>query len=280
MQTFSSIAAMQAFALAQRRAGRRIGFVPTMGFLHAGHVSLMRQARPDCDLLVVSLFVNPTQFGAGEDLNAYPRDPERDLHLCEGVPVDVVFTPAAIEMYVADHSTFVEETALSAGLCGATRPGHFRGVATVVCKLFNIVQPDFAIFGSKDAQQARVIRRMTRDLNLPVEIKLAATVREADGLAMSSRNTYLDAVQRRDAVCLSRALRAAAAACEGGEKDVAKLTAIMATELKAAPSAQVEYAEIVDAETLRPVLRVQRPALALLAVRIGQTRLIDNVELG
>lgn len=267
---------MQAATRAWRRAGRRIALVPTMGYLHAGHLSLVARARERADVTVVSLFVNPIQFGPSEDLAAYPRDFERDAALCRAAGVAALFCPSAEDMYPPGASTRVAESRLSRGLCGASRPGHFEGVCTVVAKLFNLVQPDLAVFGEKDAQQLRVIRRMTRDLNFPVEIVAGPTQREPDGLAMSSRNVYLDPEERRQALCLRRALDAAERLHAGGERDAARLRAAMAAVIARAPLARVEYIEIVDDETLEPVTALSRPALVALAVFLGRTRLIDN----
>jgi pantoate--beta-alanine ligase len=270
---------MQSRALALRREGRRIGLVPTMGYLHAGHLSLIRAARERSDVVVVSIFVNPLQFGPSEDYGRYPRDLGRDERLCAGAGVDVLFLPEAADLYAPDFSTCVEETRLSRPLCGARRPGHFRGVTTVVAKLFLIVQPDVAVFGQKDAQQARVIRRMVRDLNFPVEILIAPTVREPEGLAMSSRNVYLSAEDRPAALCLRRALDAAEAQYRAGVRDAATLRAAIRRVLDAVPQAEVEYVEIVDDHTLEPVDRIERDALVALAVWVGKTRLIDNTVL-
>ncbi len=270
---------MQAAAREWRRAGRRVGLVPTMGYLHAGHLSLVALARARADVVVVSLFVNPIQFGPAEDLAAYPRDFERDAELCRAAGVDALFHPAPEAMYPAGASTRVTETRLSRGLCGASRPGHFEGVCTVVAKLFNLVQPDLAVFGEKDGQQLRVIRRMARDLNFPVEIVAGPTRREPDGLAMSSRNVYLNPEERAQALCLRRALEIAERRYAGGERDAARLRAAVAAEIARAPLARVEYIEIVDDDTLEPVTALTRPALVALAVFIGRTRLIDNLVL-
>ena len=270
---------MQATAACARRAGRRIGLVPTMGYLHAGHLSLVRLARDRADLVVLSIFVNPIQFGPGEDPSAYPRDLARDEGLCAAGGVDVVFCPEARDMYAPDHSVHVEEGLLSRTLCGANRPGHFRGVATVVAKLFNIVTPDVAVFGEKDAQQCRVIQRMVRDLNFPVAIVLGPTVREPDGLAMSSRNKYLTASERRDALCLRRALDEAERLAGLGTRDVGAVRRAIADIIGRVPSAAIEYIEAVDSGTLEPVSEIRGDVLVALAVRIGKTRLIDNTVL-
>ncbi len=266
---------MQAQALEWRRAGRRVGLVPTMGALHEGHLSLVRAAAARADTVVVSLFVNPTQFGPHEDLSSYPRDPEGDLEKCRALGVEAVFAPSPEAMYDPDASTVVEEQALSAGLCGERRPGHFRGVTTVVAKLFNLVLPTVAVFGLKDYQQALVIRRMVRDLKFPVELVLAPTVREPDGLAMSSRNRYLTTDWRRRALAIPQALAAAAARVEGGERSAAALCAEVREQVRAA-GLDPQYVEAVDAETLLPVTQVKAPVLLAVAAYADRTRLIDN----
>ena len=279
MKVIRSVREMQQAALSARREGRRIGFVPTMGCLHAGHLSLVSLARERSDLVVVSIFVNPTQFLPGEDFAAYPRPYERDEAACRDAGVDVLFHPEAGEMYERDHSVSVEEHALSPGLCGASRPGHFRGVTTVVAKLFNIVLPDVAVFGQKDAQQARVIRRMVRDLNFPVEVMLGPIVRESDGLAMSSRNRYLAPDERRQALCLRRALDEASRLAASGERSVARLKAAMESVIGSYPLAVIDYIDFVDEATLQRVDGLEKAVLAAVAVRIGKTRLIDNTVL-
>ena len=276
MKIIQDPAAMQRSALEWRRAGKRIGFVPTMGFLHEGHLSLMRLARAQCDVLVVSIFVNPTQFDQAADLIAYPCDFARDESLCEAEQVDVIFYPSAESMYAADASTWVDEELLSKGLCGASRAGHFRGVCTVVAKLFNLVQPDLAVFGEKDAQQLRVIERMVRDLYFPIQIIRGSIVRESDGLAMSSRNKNLSPQQRKDALCLSRALRRAEELFEAGEHSIPVLQQAMATIINEANGATVDYITFVDDESLEPVHPQTRRILVALAVKFGAVRLIDN----
>lgn len=270
---------MQSLSRAAIRQGKRIGFVPTMGCLHDGHLALMRMARADCDVLVASIFVNQTQFGPGEDFAAYPRDLARDLALCETVPVDIVFAPPGEDVYAGDHSVWVEESDLSRGLCGASRPGHFRGVTTVVSKLFNIVQPDFAVFGRKDAQQARVIERMVRDLNFPVEVRLAPIVREPDGLAMSSRNRYLSDPERRQATCLCKALRWAERAYADGLRDIEAIRAGVRAMIQQSDLARVEYVEVLDWQTFGPPSPASTAVLVAVAARVGGTRLIDNTML-
>lgn len=279
MNLLRDASAMQAEALALRSAGRRIGLVPTMGFLHEGHASLIRIARARADIVIVTLFVNPTQFGPAEDLGAYPRDFDRDRAVCEAEGTDLLFAPETPAMYAADHSVWIDETRLSRGLCGAARPGHFRGVCTVVAKLFNLTQPHLAVFGEKDAQQLRVIRRMVRDLDIPVEIVAGPTVREPDGLAMSSRNSYLSTDERRQATCLARALAEAKRLAAGGERSAAAVRAAMESVIARESSARIDYIDIVDDATLEPVKTIDRPALAALAVFIGKTRLIDNAVL-
>jgi pantoate--beta-alanine ligase len=266
----------QAVAAARRR-GLSVGLVPTMGALHEGHTSLIRAARRDTGFVVVSIFVNPTQFGPKEDLSRYPRPLEHDLALCAREGADLVFHPTPETVYPPGFGTFVEVTGLQDVLEGASRPGHFRGVATVVLKLFNIVQPDLAFFGQKDGQQARIIRQMVADLNVPVEVRVCPTVREADGLALSSRNAYLDAEQRRNAVALSAALELGRALIEQGERDPRRVGYVMEARIAAAPGAVLDYAQVVDADSLRPLDRLHGRVMLAVAVRFGGTRLIDNV---
>jgi pantoate--beta-alanine ligase len=250
-----------------------------MGALHAGHASLIRAARAKTDFVVVSIFVNPTQFGPNEDFNRYPRTLDADRELCAAVGTDLIFAPSPGDMFPAGFCTEVTVKGLEDHLCGPHRPGHFRGVATVVLKLFNIVLPDVAFFGQKDAQQARVIGQMAQDLDLLVKVETIPTVREADGLAMSSRNRYLDADQRRRAAGLYRALEAVKQLVAVGERDVCKLEAALSAELASTPGGKVDYARIVDAMTLQPIEVLERPALAAVAVFLGTTRLIDNITL-
>jgi pantoate--beta-alanine ligase len=271
---------MQRLALRWKRSGLRIGFVPTMGFLHEGHASLMRRARRAVGpkgIVVVSIYVNPTQFAPHEDLAKYPRDFARDQKICRAEGVDVIFAPA--ELYEEDNSTFVIEESVSKGMEGASRPTHFRGVATVVAKLFNIVLPDVAVFGAKDFQQAAVIQRMTRDLNFSTKIIVAPTVREPGGLAMSSRNKYLSAEQRSQAVCLSNALRGARDIARYGSRTSASVKKQLAALIHDNPDARVDYIEFFDPETLQPVNDVRPGVHMALAVFIGKTRLIDNRRL-
>jgi len=272
---------LQAWALAERAAGKRLALVPTMGNLHEGHLSLVRLARERADEVIVSDFVNPTQFGPNEDYAAYPRTFDDDCAKCEAEGVAAVFHPAPEAMYAPDASVSLVERRLSKVLCGASRPGHFDGVCTVVAKLFLLAQPHVAVFGQKDAQQLCVIRRMVRDLSFPVEIAAAPISREADGLARSSRNQYLTPIERAQAPALRWALVAAEKLYAAGERRADWLKSAMKTVLAATPLAKPEYVELVDAETLEAVEgRVERPALAALAVRFGKTRLIDNTILG
>lgn len=258
----------------------RLGLVPTMGYLHKGHLSLARRAREECDRVAASIFVNPTQFGPTEDLSKYPRDLDRDLSLLDAAGVDLVWTPDNETIYPPDFSTWVEVEGLTKPLEGAARPGHFRGVTTVVAKLFNAVQPQAAYFGQKDAQQAAVVRKMTRDLNFPVEIVVCPTVRETDGLAMSSRNSYLSPEERKSAVVLFRALTAAREAFERGERDAESLRKVMSATLASEPRARTQYVSCADYDTLEELGTVTGKALLSMAVFIGKTRLIDNFVVG
>jgi pantoate--beta-alanine ligase len=257
-----------------------VGLVPTMGFLHEGHLSLVQRAAQECASVVVSIFVNPTQFGPSEDLSAYPRDMERDLRLLEPLGVDLVWNPTPEIMYPSGYQTWVEVEALTGFLEGAQRPGHFCGVTTVVAKLFNGVQPARAYFGQKDAQQAAVIRQMTRDLNFPIEIVVCPIVREPDGLAMSSRNTYLDPEQRQAATVLYRALNATKDAYDSGERDAKQLRTIMKEIIAAESLAQMQYVSCADYDSLQELETVSGKALLSMAVFVGKTRLIDNFVLG
>ncbi|MCI6925694.1 MAG: pantoate--beta-alanine ligase [Butyricicoccus porcorum] len=261
---------------AWRAQGLTVGLVPTMGYLHEGHQSLIARSVAENDRTVVSDFVNPIQFGPTEDLATYPRDIDRDAALCESTGADLIFHPEAEEMYAPDFCTYVDMDHLTKGLCGKTRPIHFRGVCTVVSKLFHIVQPDRAYFGQKDAQQLAVIRRMVRDLNMPLEIVGCPIIREEDGLAKSSRNTYLSAEERQAALCLSRGLNKGRAAIEAGETDAAKVRQIITEEIEAEPMSRIDYVEIVDWNNLEPVDSTEGSILAAVAVYIGKTRLIDN----
>jgi pantoate--beta-alanine ligase len=280
VEVIRAIAMARKVCDAARSAGRTVGFVPTMGAFHDGHLSLMRRARDERDAVVVSIFVNPLQFGPGEDLSRYPRDEERDLSMARELGVEVVFAPNVEEMYPAGHQEVtVDPGPLGERLEGARRPGHFRGVATVVAKLFDVVGPSTAYFGEKDAQQLAVVRRMVRDLSLPIEVVGSPTVREPDGLATSSRNAYLSPEQREAAGCLFLALSEAAEMARGGERDAATLVAAMAREMGATPEARIDYAAVVDEETFEEVGMITGPARALVAARFGETRLIDNLLL-
>jgi pantoate--beta-alanine ligase len=276
MESIHTIEWMKQVTRAARAEGRVVGLVPTMGALHEGHASLVRAAKQQCSPVVVSIFVNPAQFGPGEDFEKYPRQGEADRRLLEALSVDYLFAPAAAEIYPAGFRTSVAVEGLSERLEGRSRPGHFRGVTTVVLKLFEIVQPRFAYFGRKDAQQARILRQMAVDLDLDTEVVVCPIVREPDGLAISSRNAYLSVDERRAATVLHRSLDAARAEISAGERDAVRLLARVRQLLGSEPAAGVDYAELVDAETLEPVVGLHRSCLLLLAVRIGRTRLIDN----
>jgi pantoate--beta-alanine ligase len=256
-----------------------VGLVPTMGALHEGHASLIRLARRQCGFVAVSIFVNPTQFGPAEDFSKYPRTPPADLAVCEREGADLVFAPEPATMYPSGFRTTVEVGQLGDRLCGASRPGHFRGVATVVLKLLNIVEPKRAYFGQKDAQQVRIIRQMVFDMNVPTEIVVGPTVREPDGLALSSRNRYLSPAERQSAPVLFESLSEVRRRAEAGERDAVALRQMVADRVGATPGAVLDYAEIVEAETFEPVDRLTGPAVAALAVKFGATRLIDNIDL-
>jgi pantoate--beta-alanine ligase len=276
MKTIHDIHAMQERSAEARRRGLRIAFVPTMGYLHEGHLSLLREGRRLGELLVLSIFVNPTQFGAGEDFESYPRDLTRDARLARTAGVDILFAPETKKMYPGGHATFVDVEGLTENLCGRSRPGHFRGVATVVAKLFQIVQPHVALFGSKDYQQLAVIRRMAADLNFPTKVRGMPTVREADGLAMSSRNVYLSAAERQQALALSDSLRLASAMAREGEARAAAVLAAVRERISREPDARIDYVQICHGETLQDMEEITPDSVLLLAVRIGRTRLIDN----
>jgi len=276
MQVVKTIPEIRA---SRQKLGGTVGFVPTMGYLHEGHLALVKQARIENSAVIVSIYVNPTQFGPREDFGAYPRDLNRDLELLRGEGVDIVFVPSDDEMYPPEFSSWVDVEKVTERLEGASRPGHFRGVATVVAKLFNIVKPNRAYFGQKDAQQAAVIKRMVADLNMGIEIVVVPTVRESDGLAMSSRNIYLSPEERQAATILFKALTLARQLRRGGEKDAGKIRRQMTSLIQKEPLAQIDYVSIADAETLEELNLIDHPALASLAVRIGKTRLIDNVSL-
>jgi pantoate--beta-alanine ligase len=279
MRICNTIEDMRAAGRAVRRGGKRLGFVPTMGALHQGHLSLVRAAKALCDAVAASIFVNPTQFGPTEDLAKYPRSFERDCELLEKEGVELLFAPSVDEMYPAGAVTWVTVEALSGKLDGRSRPGHFRGVTTVVAKLFHIVEPDAAFFGQKDAAQVAIIRRMVRDLNFPVEIVACPIVREPDGLAMSSRNAYLDAQQRKHALVLHHSLMRVQKLWEAGERNAAKLVAAAQEEFAEEKSVRLDYFEIVNPDNLDPVENVAAGALVAVAAFVGKARLIDNVLL-
>ncbi len=277
MKIAKTIGSVRKLVRQARSKGKSVGLVPTMGALHQGHISLIEKATKNTSFVVVSIFVNPAQFGPKEDFKKYPRPLRNDLKLCENAGADVVFAPSAREIYPQENLTWVNVEKLSQPLCGRSRPGHFRGVATVCAKLFNIVQPDAAFFGQKDAQQAALIRRMAADLNFPLKIIICPTVRQPDGLALSSRNQYLSPQEKKDAVCLYKSLRKCRQMVVLGENSSKKIIAQMRNILSAPASAKIEYVEIVDVKTLQPLTKIDRSALVAIAVRIGSTRLIDNI---
>lgn len=277
MKIIRSIKQMQDLSKKIRLKDKGIGFVPTMGALHEGHLSLIRQARKDNDKVVVSIFVNPAQFAPHEDFRKYPRNLKRDAALCRKEKVDFLFYPDAKDMYPQNYKTTVEVCDLSDVLCGKSRRNHFRGVATAVTKLFNIVQPDIAYFGQKDAQQSIIIKRMVEDLNMPLKIRVMPTVREKDGLALSSRNAYLNRQERKDAVVLSRALSLAELLIKAGLKDVSRIISRIRQVIQKINTAKIDYISIVDLDDLKPLKRIKDSCLIALAVRMGKTRLIDNI---
>lgn len=279
MKICKTIAEMRAASRAARLSGKRLGLVPTMGALHEGHLSLVRAAKAKCDVVAVSIFVNPLQFGPSEDLAKYPRTFERDRELLEKEAVDILFAPTPEEMYPEGAVTYVTVEGLSEKLCGKSRPGHFRGVTTVVAKLFHIVEPDLAFFGQKDAAQATIICRMVRDLNLPVEIVACPIVREPDGLAMSSRNAYLSPRERKSALVLHRALTEVKSRFDQGERNAVELVAAGKQVLALQPDVRLDYFEVVNPFTLDPVAELRNPALVAVAAFVGNTRLIDNILL-
>ncbi|MGR6837161.1 pantoate--beta-alanine ligase [Syntrophomonas erecta] len=278
MQIINSVQEMQQWCLSHKKAGKTIGLVPTMGYLHNGHLALVKAARKECDIVVVSVFVNPIQFGVGEDFEEYPRDLSHDAGLLEKEQVNAVFAPPVREMYPAGYNTFVEVTGeITQKMCGNSRPGHFKGVTTVVSKLFHICFADRAYFGQKDAQQAMIVDKMVRELNFPLEIIRVPIVREPDGLAMSSRNVYLDADQRKQALVLNQALQAAQQVIQEGERNIEVVRDVMKKKIEQSPDARIDYIEINDARDLSTVERITEPVLLALAVRFGNTRLIDNL---
>ena len=278
MEVISSINKMQEWSLQARKQGKSIGLVPTMGYLHDGHLSLVREARKNCDAVIVSIFVNPLQFGQGEDFEEYPRDLTRDSALLEAAEVDALFAPLAREMYPIGFSSSVEVNGeITEKMCGASRPGHFKGVTTVCTKLFHACLPDMAFFGQKDAQQLLIIQKMVRELNFPLKIVPVPIVREEDGLALSSRNVYLEGVQRQEALVLIKALKQAEEQIRGGERDITRLTASITATIATSPQAEIDYVEILNGDNLSELERVEGRVLIALAVKFGKTRLIDNL---
>ena len=280
MELISDIHVMRKVSSGKRAQGLNLGFVPTMGSLHEGHLSLIRQAKGLSNVVVVSIFVNPIQFGEGEDFNRYPRNIEQDSLKCETVGVDILFLPTREAMYPEGFSSYVYVDKLTEGLCGRSRPGHFRGVTTVVAKLFNIVQPHFAVFGQKDAQQVAIIKRMVKDLNMDVDIIVSPIIRESDGLALSSRNTYLTPEERKEASIVFRSLKEAESLWKAGERHAEVIIRGMVKVLSESKLASIEYIEVVDKETMAPINDISNGALVALAVWFGKTRLIDNFILG
>jgi pantoate--beta-alanine ligase len=277
MKLVKTIEEMRAFRKSLRKSGKRLGLVPTMGALHEGHLSLVRAARDKSDVVAVSIFVNPTQFGPNEDFAKYPRTLKSDSAMLEREKVDVIFAPSVEDMYPVRTVTWVTVEGMSDRLCGKSRPGHFRGVTTVVSKLFNIIEPDTAFFGQKDAAQVAIIRRMVRDLNMPVSVEVCPIIRESDGLALSSRNAYLSPAERNSALVLHRSLQRAQKLFDQGERDSEKLIAASKQEFATEPSARLDYFEIVDPDSLEPMPTISTPALIAVAAFVGNTRLIDNI---
>jgi len=279
MKIIDSIQRMAMLSKILKKESKTIGLVPTMGYLHDGHLSLIKTAKQHTDVAVVSIFVNPIQFSPKEDLDKYPRDLKRDEEMARLAGADVLFNPSAVDMYPEGYETYVDVERLSASLCGPHRPGHFRGVATVVVKLFGIVKPDIAYFGQKDAQQSVIIKKMVEDLNMDIDIKVLPTVREKDGLAMSSRNIYLSEKERKDALCLIEAISKAEAAVKSGERSASKIIKMMEGIIKEKPTAKIDYIDAVDTKSLRPVDTISKETLIALAVFVGKTRLVDNAIL-
>jgi pantoate--beta-alanine ligase len=277
MRVIKKIKEMQALAEGLKRNAHRVGFIPTMGFLHQGHLSLFQAAKKYCDQRIVSIFVNPIQFAPNEDFETYPRNFARDEKLCETEGIDYIFYPSAEEMYQQDHKTYIITEDLAKKLCGITRPAHFKGVTTVVAKLFNIVKPDVVVFGQKDAQQCIIIKRMIHDLNFNIKMVIAPIIREADGLALSSRNRYLNSEERKDATILYRSLQSARDMIDRGEHDANNIKNHVVELIQKVPGSSIEYISIVDADTLDPVNEIKKNTLIALAVYIGKTRLIDNI---
>ncbi|HEY9062676.1 MAG TPA: pantoate--beta-alanine ligase [Pseudobacteroides sp.] len=277
MRVIEKISDLKAVIRSQKLSGKIIGFVPTMGYLHEGHISLVKASKDENDFTIMSIFVNPTQFGPNEDFEKYPRDMARDSKMAEEAGVDIIFAPTREEMYPDSYKTYIEVEDITGVLCGKTRPGHFKGVTTVVAKLFNIVEPDKAYFGQKDAQQVIVIKKMVRDLNMNLEVVICPIIREYDGLAMSSRNSYLSTGERKAAVILSKSLFEAKELIKNGERDASKLIKYISERISTVDFAEIDYVEITDAENLEEVEMINGKVLIALAVRFGKTRLIDNV---
>lgn len=279
MKIIYRVKEMQTLSNNLRKEGKKIAFVPTLGYFHKGHLSLMKRGKKLANVLIISIFVNPIQFGAGEDFRNYPRDLKRDLSLAETVGVDMVFVPKIEDIYPSNYQTYVEVAQVTQPLCGISRPGHFRGVTTIVAKLFNIVKPDIALFGLKDYQQYTVIRRMVKDLNYDIDIIGCPTVREPDGLAMSSRNTYLTVEQRKPALCLFESLKLAEKLVKNGQRDVKAIVEKIVSYIESRPYTQIDYVKICDPETLKDLDYLNHKALLALAVKVGEARLIDNAIL-
>jgi len=279
MKIITTVKEMQAYVKHNYKKGRKISLVPTMGYFHDGHQMLIREARGICDRLVVSIFVNPLQFGRGEDFAAYPRDMKRDLELAGKLRVNVVFAPSAEEFYPAGYSTYVEDEKLSKKLCGAFRPGHFKGVMTAVAKLFNVIRPHTAVFGRKDAQQVAVIKKMIRELNYPIHMVVVPVIREKNGLACSSRNKYLTSRERKEAAIIYSSLRKAQEMASGGARDAAEIAEAVKSVMATCPLVQPQYVELVDPESLERVRRAGKGTLIAVAAMVGKTRLIDNIIL-
>jgi pantoate--beta-alanine ligase len=279
MQILKTVAEVKAYIRGVKADGKSIGFVPTMGYLHEGHLTLMREAKAICDVVIVSIFINPLQFGVGEDFEEYPRDLTRDAELCQSVGIGAIFAPAVAEMYPKGYHTFVDLEELPNHLCGLARPGHFRGVSTVVSKLFNIIQPDKAFFGQKDAQQALIIKRLAADLNMNLDIVVVPIVREEDGLAMSSRNVYLTPEERQAAPVLYQSLQQAKAAIEAGETKGEAIRNLMINSIQQQKLAKIDYVEVVSRSSLEGLDRLEGEVLIAVAVCFGKTRLIDNIML-
>lgn len=279
MKVYRSARSLIKKVIGIKKHGKTIGLVPTMGFLHEGHMSLIRKARKDTDCVIVTIFINPVQFGPGEDLKRYPRAIKKDFALCEKEGADIIFTPLAEEMYPKDYATYINVEKITDKLCGAFRPGHFRGVSTVVAKLFNITMPDTAYFGQKDAQQAIVIKRMAEDLNMSVEIKVMPIVREKDGLAMSSRNVYLNQKERNEAQYIYKSLKSAKELFNSGERCSKKIIDKIKRVIDSQPDTKIDYVAIVDTKDLKEIKRISGEALIAVAVWVGNTRLIDNIVL-